>query len=127
MRTLDILTAAAQLSQLVDEAAAGEEIIIAKAGKPVTKLAPIVSPDRRPERQLGSLAGRTSMPPEFDLPLADAVIEAFEGGAPPTPTQAPVGDISAIFAALDRYRGIPFMEEGRRQPSLPPDDHEPLA
>jgi antitoxin VapB len=31
-------------------------------------------------------------------------------------------EIRAIFAKLDTYRDIPFMEEGRQQPAIPPDD-----
>ena len=52
MRTVNIHAAKTQLSRLVDAAAAGEEIIIAKSGKPVARLGPLVGPRRR----LGMLA-----------------------------------------------------------------------
>jgi antitoxin (DNA-binding transcriptional repressor) of toxin-antitoxin stability system len=64
---------------LVDQAAAGEEIIIAKAGKPVAKLVPLVSSGNRPKRRLGLLSGQANIPADFDAPLPDSVIDAFEG------------------------------------------------
>jgi len=77
MRTVNIHAAKTQLSRLVEAAAAGEEIIIAKAGKPVARLGPLVCSQRR--RRLGVLAGKLSVPEDFDAPLPDEVIEAFEG------------------------------------------------
>ena len=77
MRTVNIHAAKTQLSRLVDAAAGGEEIIIAKAGKPVARLGPLVS--SRPERRLGTLAGKLRVPKDFDTPLPDEVVDAFEG------------------------------------------------
>ena len=77
MRTVDIQAAKTHLSRLVVAAAAGEEIIIAKAGKPVARLAPLVS--SRPPRRLGILAGKLRVPKDFDTPLPDEVVDAFEG------------------------------------------------
>lgn len=77
MRTVNIHAAKTQLSRLVDAAAAGEEIIIAKAGKPVARLGPLVGLQRK--RRLGVLAGKLRVPEDFDAPLPDEVIEAFEG------------------------------------------------
>ena len=79
MRTFNLHAAKTQFSRLVDEAAAGEEIIIAKAGKPVAKLAPLAPAVMRPSRKLGALAGQASVPPDFDAPLPDALLDAFEG------------------------------------------------
>jgi antitoxin (DNA-binding transcriptional repressor) of toxin-antitoxin stability system len=62
---------------LVDAAAAGEEIIIAKSGKPVARLGPLVNTQKK--RRLGILAGQLRVPEDFDTPLPDEVIEAFEG------------------------------------------------
>ena len=76
MRTVNIHAAKTQLSRLV-EAAAGEEIIIAKAGKPVARLGPRAG--SRQKRRLGILAGRLRVPEDFDAPLPDEVIEAFQG------------------------------------------------
>jgi prevent-host-death family protein len=79
-QTFNLHAAKTQFSRLVDAAAAGEEIIIAKAGKPVARLGPLASPEKRPKRRLGALAGKAVVPPEFDAPLPDAVIDAFENG-----------------------------------------------
>jgi prevent-host-death family protein len=76
MRTINIHAAKTQLSRLVESAAAGEEIIIAKAGKPVARLGPLVG--LRP-RRLGLLAGKLHVPQDFDAPLPDDVLDAFEG------------------------------------------------
>ena len=78
-KTINIHAAKTQFSRLVDEAASGEEILIARAGKPVAKLVPLAAPGKRPRRRLGALAGRASMPPGFDAPLPAAVLDAFEG------------------------------------------------
>lgn len=78
MRTINIHAAKTQLSRLVDEAAKGEEITIAKAGKPVARLVPLAY--GRPERRLGGLAGKVKIPEDFDAPLPDDILDAFEGG-----------------------------------------------
>ena len=77
MRTVNIHAAKTQLSRLVEAAAAGEEIIIAKSGKPVARLVPLA--ERRGRRKLGALAGKLRVPEDFDAPLPDEVLDAFEG------------------------------------------------
>ena len=77
MRTVNIHAAKTQLSRLVDAAAAGEEIIIAKSGKPMARLGPLV--EARRKRRLGVLAGKLHVPEDFDGPLPDEVIKAFDG------------------------------------------------
>jgi len=79
MQTVNVHAAKTHFSRLLDEVAAGEEIIIAKAGKPVAKLVPLHSSDNRAKRQLGILAGRATIPSDFDAPLPDVVLDAFEG------------------------------------------------
>ena len=76
MRTVNIHAAKTHLSRLVEAAAAGEEIIIAKAGKPLARLGPIAEPRR--ERVLGRLRGKIVVPDDFDGPLPDQVLDAFE-------------------------------------------------
>lgn len=78
MQTVNLHAAKTHLSRLVDRAAAGEEIVIAKAGKPVAKLVPLDRP--RARRVLGSLQGRLRVPDDFDAPLPEDVLRAFEGG-----------------------------------------------
>lgn len=77
MRTINIHAAKTQLSRLVAAAAGGEEIIIAKAGKPVAKLGPL--PEKTGKRKLGILEGKYTVPPDFDAPLPDDILDAFEG------------------------------------------------
>lgn len=76
-RTVNIHEAKTHLSRLVEQAAAGEEIIIAKAGKPVARLVPL---EARPRpKRLGLLKGKVRVPDDFDDPLPDDVLAAFEG------------------------------------------------
>jgi len=77
MSTINVHAAKSQLSRLLDAAAAGEDVIIAKAGKPVARLVPVDA--RSGPRRLGALAGRLHVPDDFDDPLPDDVIAAFEG------------------------------------------------
>ena len=77
MSVVNIHAAKTQLSKLVDAAAAGEEIIIARAGKPVARLVPI--DQTPPPRRLGLLDGKIHVPDDFDDPLPDEILDAFEG------------------------------------------------
>jgi prevent-host-death family protein len=77
MTTVNIHAAKTHLSRLVEQAAAGEEVIIAKAGTPLAKLGPL-APVGRKKRRLGLLAGRMKVPTDFDAPLPSDIIDAFE-------------------------------------------------
>jgi prevent-host-death family protein len=77
MRTVNIHEAKTHLSRLVEDAAEGEEIVIAKAGRPVARLVR-VGPVRK-RRKLGWLKGKLKVPDDFDAPLPDEVIADFEG------------------------------------------------
>ena len=79
MTTVNIHAAKTHLSRLVEEAAAGEEIIIAKAGTPRAKLVPLTASTGRKERSLGPLVGRLSIPEYFDAPLPSSILDEFEG------------------------------------------------
>lgn len=78
METVNIDAAKAHLSRLVDAAAAGQEIVIARAGRPVARLVPLAAPAGPPRRVLGALAGQLRVPTDFDAPLRDEVIDDFE-------------------------------------------------
>lgn len=82
VRTVNIHEAKTHLSRLVEDVRAGAEIVIAKAGKPVARLVPAGTTRKR--RKLGVLAGKFSVPPDFDAPLPDDVVAEFErrGRAP---------------------------------------------
>jgi prevent-host-death family protein len=77
METINIHAAKTQLSRLLDAVAAGEEVVIAKAGKPVARLVPI-GQEPKP-RQLGLLAGKIHVPENFDEPLPEEILAEFEG------------------------------------------------
>lgn len=78
MQIVNIHAAKTQLSRLIEEAAAGYEIIIARAGKPVARLVPFHAP-LPAKRSLGALSGRLHIPDDFDAPLPDTVLDSFEG------------------------------------------------
>lgn len=66
------------LSQLVKRAAAGETIFLGAYGKAEAKLVP-VDADTAPKKRIGILAGKLIVPDDFDAPLPDDVLAAFEG------------------------------------------------
>lgn len=74
---VNLYDAKTHLSQLVERAARGEEIIIAKAGRPLARLVPLEAPG--PRRSPGALAGRIRMAEDFDAPLPDDMAAGFEG------------------------------------------------
>ena len=65
------------LSRLVDRAAAGEEIVIARAGKPIAKLVPYVA--QQPDRQLGAWSGKVWIASDFDE-TDEGMVRLFEVG-----------------------------------------------
>jgi len=77
MTTINIHEAKTHLSRLVEEVAAGAEIIIAKAGKPIARLTPISAPIRK--KHLGLLKGKIKVPDDFNDPLDDETLTTFEG------------------------------------------------
>ena len=80
MRTVDMDEAKTHLSRLVDAAAKGKPFIITRAGKPVVKVVSVAAPVSGTTRRLGFLAGKISVPEDFDR-MGSAKIEArFEGG-----------------------------------------------
>lgn len=76
METINIHEAKTRFSRLVERVSGGEEIIIARAGKPVARLVPL---ERRPPRRLGRMKGRIWIAPDFDAPLPDDLLDLFEG------------------------------------------------
>ncbi len=79
MRTVNIHHAKTHLSRLVDEAAKGEPFVIAKAGKPLVKVAPLDTPGPARVRRLGFMAGQVAVPDDFDR-MGSAEIERLFGG-----------------------------------------------
>lgn len=77
MRSINIHEAKTHLSRLAEDVAAGEEIIVAKAGKPKMKLVPIDS--HKKKIRFGALRGKIRISKDFDAPLPPEIINAFEG------------------------------------------------
>jgi prevent-host-death family protein len=77
MTIVNIHQAKTHFSKLVDAVMLGEEIIIAKAGKPAVKLVPILT--AKPIRKPGALKGKIKISKNFDAPLPDEILDAFEG------------------------------------------------
>ncbi len=78
MTTVNVHEAKTHFSRLLARVALGEEIIIAKANRPVAKLVPIA--EAPVARQPGSAKGEIWIAPDFDAPLPDDIIADFEGG-----------------------------------------------
>jgi prevent-host-death family protein len=76
MQTVNIHEAKTHLSRFVDQAAAGEEIIIARAGKPVARLVALAADTQQP-RKLGLAKGRFTIPENFDRLHEVAIREMF--------------------------------------------------
>ena len=73
MTTVNVHEAKTKLSALLERAHAGEEIIVAKAGKPYARLVPLATPGpREPGRYPGKV------PASFSKPLPDEELEAWE-------------------------------------------------
>jgi prevent-host-death family protein len=71
----NIHEAKTHLSRLLERVALGEEVIIAKSGKPVAKLVPL---DGRPKkRQLGTAKGEFTVPDDFNDPLPKEIADLF--------------------------------------------------
>lgn len=76
MKSVNIQEAKTHLSRLVEEAAAGEEIIVTKNGRPRARIS-AVTYDPRP-RHLGGWVGRVQITADFDEE-DERIIELFEG------------------------------------------------
>ena len=72
---INVHAAKTQLSKLLERAHAGEEIIIAKAGKPYARLVPLEPPEPPKKRELGFIKGSVS--DSFFDPLPDDELEAW--------------------------------------------------
>jgi prevent-host-death family protein len=76
--TVDVHEAAANLSRLLDQAAAGEEIVVVRSGRPIARLVALV-PDRV-ARVRGRLRGKITVADDFDV-TPEWLMDAFDGSA----------------------------------------------
>ena len=79
MVSVNIHEAKTHLSRLIERAANGETVIIAKAGKPVVKLTALDVPTGRTRRRLGFMQGQFSVPDDFDSMGSAEIERTFNG------------------------------------------------
>lgn len=77
MDTINIHDAKTHLSRIVEDVAAGSEVVIAKAGKPMARLVPLGAARRK--IRFGLLKGKIRIASDFDAPLPEAILSTFEG------------------------------------------------
>ena len=77
METVNIHRAKTQLSKLIERVSEGEEIVIARGGKPVARLVPLLQ--RSKPRTPGALKGKIWIAEDFDAPLPGELLDLFEG------------------------------------------------
>lgn len=73
---VNVHQAKTHLSRLLERVAMGEEVVLAKAGRPVARLVPVVP--RVTARRPGSARGLVRVAPDFDAPLPEEILGAFE-------------------------------------------------
>ena len=73
----NIHDAKTHLSRIVEDVAAGSEVVIAKAGKPMARLVPLGAARRK--IRFGLLKGKIRIASDFDAPLPETILSTFEG------------------------------------------------
>ena len=79
MRIFNMHEAKTHLSRLVEAAANGEPFIIARAGKPVVKVVSLEAPSAGSARRVGFMAGKISVPEDFDRMGCEEIEALFDG------------------------------------------------
>jgi len=82
MKQVNVHQAKTQLSKLLRRVAAGEEISIANRGIPVARLVPVSAPASGRRRGQGAYGDTIKIADDFDAPLPDEILDAFDGGPP---------------------------------------------
>jgi prevent-host-death family protein len=77
MTQMNVHEAKTHLSKLLDQAIAGEEVVIMRSGKPLVRLIPVETAPA--PRVLGTAKGEFVLPADFNEPLPDDVLAQFEG------------------------------------------------
>ena len=74
--TVNVHEAKTQLSRLLRRVSLGEEVVIARAGRPVARLVAVTRKPRR--RTPGSAQGQAWVGPDFNAPLPEEILDSFE-------------------------------------------------
>jgi prevent-host-death family protein len=77
MEIVNIYEAKTRLSQLVDKAAAGEDVVVSRNGKPLVRITQLQ--ERRRRVRFGVLKGKLRIAADFEAPLPDEAVAGFEG------------------------------------------------
>jgi len=77
VEAVNIYEAKTRLSQLVDIAASGQDVVVSRNGKPLVRITRLDSPKRR--IKFGLLKGKVIIADDFDAPMPDEVLAGFEG------------------------------------------------
>ena len=77
LETVNIYDAKTRLSQLVDKAASGEDVVVSRNGKPLVRITRLEGPKQR--IRFGVLKGKLKIPADFDAPLPEDVLDGFQG------------------------------------------------
>jgi len=77
MTVVNVYDAKTRLSKLIEEAASGKDVVIARGGKPVARLTRLDPPKRK--LKFGVLKGKIKVPEDFDSPLPSDILAQFEG------------------------------------------------
>lgn len=101
MAIVTVHAAKTNLSQLLERAEAGEEIIIARGQTPVAKLVPV---NEKPKRQFGLFAGQITVGPEFFEPLPDDELRLWNAGRDDDPLYQTGGPASPADAGTSARR-----------------------
>ncbi len=77
MEPVNIYEAKTRLSQLIDIAASGEDVVVSRNGKPLVRITRLERTKRR--IRFGLLKGKVIVADDFDAPVPDEVLASFEG------------------------------------------------
>ena len=77
MDAIDVVEAETRLSQLVDKAALGEDVVLSRQGKPLVRITRLKTTSRR--IKFGVLKGKVKIAADFDAPTPAKVLTAFTG------------------------------------------------
>jgi prevent-host-death family protein len=77
VEAVNIYEAKTRLSQLVDIAASGQDVVVSRNGKPLVRITRLDSPKRR--IKFGLLKGKVIIAEDFDAPMPDEILAGFEG------------------------------------------------
>jgi prevent-host-death family protein len=79
MKSVNMHEAKTRLSQLVARAAKGKAFLIAKAGKPVSRVTAFDSPEKNQQKRIGFMVGEFHVPDDFDRMGQDEIVDIFGG------------------------------------------------